>query len=205
MNEARSLSHSICQLWELLDDWGQKREKDEKYHLFPSTVIAHIKYFRTRVFFWAVDERETSFHADIIWVITFVQWGNTCPFFPIAISMQLFFVDFMRGSSLVRRAWKNERHLSTVTRKSYLFASADQGNCSHFSLYYEFHDNCFNREPFCSPRHIFHAHLIRYNIQGSVLLPAFISGEQRHWPHNVEIQAIKQQLLHHWGKASTYK
>lgn len=48
-----------------------------------------------------------SFLADIIWVITFVQWGNTCPFFPLQYPCN-FSVDFMWDSPLVHEAWKNE-------------------------------------------------------------------------------------------------
>lgn len=59
-----------------------------------------------------------SFLADIIWVITFVQWGNTCPFFPLQYLCN-FSVDSMQGSLLVHKAWKNEmpfhRHKKIIT------------------------------------------------------------------------------------------
>lgn len=48
-----------------------------------------------------------SFLADILWVITFVQWGETCPFFPLQYPCN-FSVDFKWGSPLVHKAWKNE-------------------------------------------------------------------------------------------------
>lgn len=130
-----------------------------------------------------------SFLTDIIWMITPVQWGNTWPFFHLQYPWN-FSVDFMWGSSLVHKAWK-KWDAFPLSQECYHFASADQGNCSHFSLYQEFHDNCFNRESFCSPRHIFHVHLIRYNAQGSILLPVFKSGEQWRWPHKGGTQAIK--------------